>query len=71
MLKTNELIQKPHVLFIGAFPPLGRNVFGGNVTDCKALLESSLPKQIELILLDSTQISNPPPALPFLFSNKL
>ncbi|MCI5223606.1 MAG: glycosyltransferase family 1 protein [Candidatus Electrothrix sp. AR4] len=52
------------VLFVGAFPPAGRKVFGGNVTDCKLLLNSSFSKQTKLILLDSTQISNPAPSFP-------
>lgn len=64
MLKGNQKSQQPRILFVGAFPPAERNVFGGNVTACKALLNSSLPKRAELVLLDSTQISNPPPGLP-------
>jgi len=34
------------------------------VTSCRALLASSLPTRLDLDLLDTTQISNPPPALP-------
>lgn len=49
------------ILIVGAFPPPGREIFGGAVTSCRALLESSLPARADLILLDSTQISNPPP----------
>jgi glycosyltransferase involved in cell wall biosynthesis len=33
------------------------------VTSCGALLRSSLPTRVDLDLLDSTQISNPPPGL--------
>jgi glycosyltransferase involved in cell wall biosynthesis len=55
--------ERPRVLFVGAFPPPQRVVFGGMVTSCRALLDSSLPQRAELDLLDSTQISNPPPAL--------
>lgn len=61
MLKTVKHSWRPRILFVGAFPPSGREIFGGNVTSCKVLLESSLPARAELILLDSTQISNPPP----------
>ena len=51
------------VLFVGAFPPPGSAIFGGMVTSCRALLASSLPERLDLDLLDSTQISNPPPRL--------
>lgn len=55
--------QRPCVLFVGAFPPSGRKVFGGMVTSCKVLLESSFSVRTSLILLDSTQVRNPPPGL--------
>jgi glycosyltransferase involved in cell wall biosynthesis len=58
------LSGKPKILFVGAFPPEGRKVFGGNVTACRALMNSSFPDMAELILIDSTQISNPPPSFP-------
>jgi glycosyltransferase involved in cell wall biosynthesis len=51
------------VLFVGAFPPPGTAVFGGMVTSCGALLQSSLPARVNLDVLDSTQVSNPPPGL--------
>jgi glycosyltransferase involved in cell wall biosynthesis len=38
-------------------------VFGGMVTSCLALMESSFPRRVDLTLLDSTQISNPVPPL--------
>jgi glycosyltransferase involved in cell wall biosynthesis len=53
--------RKPKVLFVGAFPPAGIKIFGGNVTACRILMQSSFPNRIDLDLLDSTQISNPPP----------
>jgi len=55
---------RPSVLFVGAFPRPDVKVFGGMITSCRALLASSLPARVHLDLLDSTQISNPPPALP-------
>jgi glycosyltransferase involved in cell wall biosynthesis len=51
-------------MIVGAFPPPGKQIFGGMVTSCRALLASTLPARVELDLLDSTQASNPPPALP-------
>lgn len=64
MLKTDKELRRPHILFVGAFPAPEREVYGGNVTACRVLMNSSLPEQAELTLLDSTQISNPPPGLP-------
>jgi glycosyltransferase involved in cell wall biosynthesis len=57
-------VKRPRVLFVGAFPSADREVFGGMVTSCRALLGSSLPRRLDLDLLDSTQISHPPPGLP-------
>jgi len=54
-------MKHPRVLFVGAFPPHDRKVFGGMVTACETLLNSSLPERIDFDLIDSTQISNPPP----------
>lgn len=55
--------NRPKLMIVGAFPSKDKMVFGGIVTSCKALLGSSLPKRVELELIDSTQISNPPPVL--------
>lgn len=55
--------HKPRVLFVGAFPPEGRMIFGGMVTSCRALLQSSFAVRLDLDLIDSTQISNPPPGI--------
>ncbi len=54
-------IDRPRVLFVGAFPPPGGAIVGGMVTSCGILLASSFPARVDLDLLDSTQISNPPP----------
>lgn len=51
----------PRLLIVGAFPPSHRVVVGGIATSCRVLLESSLPHRAHLTLVDSTQISNPPP----------
>jgi glycosyltransferase involved in cell wall biosynthesis len=54
-------MDRPRVLFVGAFPPPGGAVVGGMVTSCGILLASSFPTRLDLDLVDSTQISNPPP----------
>ena len=56
--------RKPRLLFVGAFPPPGRRIFGGMVSACRALLNSSFSQRLDLDLIDTTQISNPPPRLP-------
>lgn len=55
--------DRPRVLFVGAFPLPQRAIFGGMVTSCLALLQSSFPARLELDLLDSTQATHPPPGL--------
>ena len=55
--------RKPRVLFVGAFPSAGSAIFGGMVTSCRALLQSSFPARLDLDLIDSTQISHPPPGV--------
>lgn len=57
--------RKIKLLFIGAFPPRERAIFGGMVTSCRALIQSSFASRLDLDLLDSTQISNPPPGVLF------
>lgn len=56
-------LHKSRILIVGAFPPIENKIFGGVVTSCKALVNSSFSHKFELILIDSTQISNPPPSL--------
>ena len=60
-----HMTRKPKmtILIVGGFPPPGAKIFGGMVTSCKALLESSFSQRFEVELIDSTQISNPPPGL--------
>ncbi len=55
--------MKKRVLIVGAFPSSTSKVIGGVVTGCKALLSSSFSSKYHLVLIDSTQISNPPPNL--------
>jgi glycosyltransferase involved in cell wall biosynthesis len=53
--------RRLRLLVVGAFPPQGRAVYGGVVTLCRALLQSSLPERADLTLVDSTQSAQPPP----------
>ncbi len=55
--------ERPVLLFIGAFPPAGRAVRGGNVQDCRVALDSEIAQAFEVIPIDSTQVSVPPPPL--------
>lgn len=48
-------------MVVGAFPPAQAELFGGVLTTCRALLDSSFPTSFDLTLIDSTQVSNPPP----------
>lgn len=54
---------RPRLLFVGAFPPPESSVYGGNVTDCKLLMASSFPARIDVLPLDTTQRSVPPPSV--------
>lgn len=56
-------MSRQRVLIVGAFPPPMSNVFGGVVTVCRNLVESSLAERFDLVLVDTTQRSNPPPGV--------
>jgi glycosyltransferase involved in cell wall biosynthesis len=56
-------MSRPRILIVGAFPPPSSRVVGGIVTDCRLLLETDFARRFEVITVDSTQISNPPPGL--------
>jgi len=51
-------------MFIGAFNNANLSVRGGQLAACTSLLESPLAQSLDLVLLDTTQISVPPPSLP-------
>lgn len=58
--------SRPALLIVGAFPgpnSRGPQVVGGVLRSCTLLLQSSLPQQAHLTLVDSTQVSVPPPGL--------
>jgi glycosyltransferase involved in cell wall biosynthesis len=52
---------KLRMLIVGAFPTRAIREHGGILTSCRALLGSSLPKRLDLVLLDSCAPSVPPP----------
>lgn len=54
-------MSRSKLLIVGAFPPKESKVVGGIVTACKRLIESDFSKKFDLVLVDSTQISNPAP----------
>lgn len=55
--------KRNKLLIVGAFPSPNSTVFGGVVTVCKIMIDSSFSDNYDLILIDSTQISNPGPSL--------
>ncbi|MDD4927934.1 MAG: glycosyltransferase family 4 protein [Gallionella sp.] len=63
LMKAEQGTCKQRILFVGAFPPPDRCIFGGIATSCKIILQSSFAERANLTLLDTTQISNPPPSL--------
>lgn len=62
-LGTVKRLMKRKLLIVGAFTPPDVAIFGGIVTTCQTLLNSSFSDHYELVLIDSTQISNPPPSI--------
>lgn len=54
-------MTKPKLLIVGAFPLENSQIVGGVVTVCRILMESDLRNHFDLVLIDSTQKSNPPP----------
>lgn len=56
-------MKKPKLLIVGAFPPENSQIYGGIVTTCRALLQPEFSNLFDLVLIDSTQRSNPPPVL--------
>jgi glycosyltransferase involved in cell wall biosynthesis len=61
MKRSSEPVR-PTLLIVGAFPPSESAIVGGIVTACRLLIESTFASRFNLVLIDSTQVSNPPPA---------
>jgi glycosyltransferase involved in cell wall biosynthesis len=60
----DEGYKKPQVLFIGGFPDKDiENVKGGQISACRAIISSPLSQKVLFVLLDTTQISIPPPGI--------
>lgn len=56
--------RRPTLLFVGSFASDPTRVLGGQLAACSSLVRSERWRDAELVLLDSTQISHPPPGLP-------
>ncbi len=55
--------MKPKLLIVGSFPTGNSKIYGGIATTCKTLVSSSFKDSFKLVLIDSTQRSNPPPRI--------
>lgn len=63
-------MYKERILIVGAFPKnKEKKIYGGIITSCITLLESNIVEKFNIITLDSTQPSNPPPILFYRFIN--
>ena len=56
-------LKKAKVFIVGGFPSPSKKIYGGQVTACNRLIESSFADSYSLRTLDSSQISVPPPHL--------
>ena len=53
---------KPKILIVGSFPKSKKKIYGGIAKSCEILLKSKEFSSFNLITLDSSQTSNPPPS---------
>jgi len=58
-MRNNRL----RMLIVGAFPRRNISEHGGVLTSCRVLLASSLPQRADLVLVDSSSPSVPPPPI--------
>ena len=56
--------MKYKILVVGSFRSKEFGVVGGIARSCEELLDSEFTKRFEILKLDSTQTSNPPPNIP-------
>jgi len=54
-------MSKPKILVVGGFPGTEKVVYGGIIRSCELLIKSTIRDRFEIIILDSSQISNPLP----------
>ena len=54
-------LKKSKLLIVGAFPPNDKKIYGGILKSCNIILKSIIREEFEIIIIDSCQISNPPP----------
>lgn len=61
---NNSLKEKIKLLIVGSFPkPNAKNIYGGQLTACKTLINSNFSKKFKIFTLNSTVFTNPPPNL--------
>ena len=56
-------MMKPKLIVVGSFLAEEKRIFGGIARSCQTMMKSSFTGRFEIIPVDSTQISNPPPGL--------
>ena len=53
--------NKRKILIVGSFPPSNKkNIYGGQLTACKTLIESEFSGKFKIITLNSSYFKNPP-----------
>ena len=53
---------KAKILIVGSFPKTNdKNIYGGQMTACNALINSSFVKDFDVLKLNSSHFTNPPP----------
>ena len=56
--------KKRKILIVGSFPPSNKkNIYGGQLTACKTLIESEFSEKFKITTLNSSYFKNPPPVL--------
>ncbi|ASJ74501.1 glycosyltransferase family 4 protein [Granulosicoccus antarcticus] len=61
---VDEAHMKKVLIIVGAFPgPETKDIFGGVMASCQALLSAGIGEKFSLRLIDSSQRQNPPPGL--------
>lgn len=58
-----KLSKKVKIIIVGSFPNKKKNIYGGQLTACRALISSKLKNQFKIITFNTSYFSNPPPKL--------